>query len=86
MRKILISMFAVATLVVPASSAAADAPRADRYYTVVCVDPANPDVPLEAESIDAHAIEQGGKKHAIELFSANYPFHLDCTWEGPFTA
>jgi hypothetical protein len=86
MRKILISMFAGAALLVPASAATADTPRVDRYYTVVCVDPANPDVTLEAESIDAHAIEQGGKKHAIELFSANYPFHLDCTWEGPFPA
>jgi hypothetical protein len=86
MKKILLSTILGAAMLLPASAATADTPRVDRYYTVVCFDPADPETAIEAESIDAHAIEQGGKKHAIELFSQNYPFHLDCTWTGPFQA
>jgi len=36
-----------------------------------------------AGSVDARAIEQGGKGHAIELFNANHPA-WSCWAAGPF--
>ena len=63
---------------------AALAQRADRYYQVVCFDEQGQR--FEAESVDAHAVEQGGKGHAVELFSQNYPFRLTRSLEGPFTS
>jgi hypothetical protein len=56
--------------------------RADSYYTVMCIDPGGDEV--QAESVDARAIEQGGKAHAIELFNANHP-GWSCRADGPFT-
>jgi hypothetical protein len=47
----------------------------------MCTDPSGADV--VAESVDAHAIEQGGKDHAIELFNANHP-GWSCEAKGPF--
>jgi hypothetical protein len=46
--------------------------RADGYYTVVCSDGNS------YESVDAHAIEQGGKSGAIENFSTKTPLGLTC--------
>ena len=43
-------------------SASAATPRADRYYVVVCNG-------TEYESVDAHAVELGGKAYAVALFS-----------------
>ena len=57
--------------------------RADVFYTVHCLDPdGNPTV---NESVDAHAIEQGGKLGAIANFDANNPKGWFCWAEGPFT-
>lgn len=85
MRKLLIPVLAAMVLATWAPTAAsAGAPRADRYYTVFCVDPADPENTVEAESVDAHAIEQGGKAAAIAKFSENYPFGWTCWAEGPF--
>jgi hypothetical protein len=53
-------------------SAFAATPRADTYYTVVCDG-------IEYESVDAHAVDQGGKAHAVELF--NQHFGAGCSLE-----
>ena len=82
MRKILIPLFVVATLFASTPSATAGPTRADAYYTVMCIDPSGQQV--EAESVDARAIEQGGKAHAIELFNANHP-GWSCWAVGPIT-
>ena len=71
MRKILILTIACIAIVTTAGSAFAGAKRADRYYTVMCFDPTG--ALVQAESVDAHAIEQGGKGRAIDLFNANHP-------------
>jgi hypothetical protein len=71
MRKILIFTVACVAMVTTAGSAFAGAKRADTYYTVMCFDPMG--ALVQAESVDAHAIEQGGKRHAIDLFNANHP-------------
>jgi len=72
MRKILIPVVAgVLVLVVPASAATAGPKRTDRYYTVMCIDPDGQLV--QAESVDGHAIEQGGKGGAIDNFNENHP-------------
>jgi hypothetical protein len=71
MRKIVVIVIACATLFGTAGSAFAGAKRADSYYTVMCFDPAG--ALVEAESVDAHAIDQGGKRHAIDLFNAHHP-------------
>jgi hypothetical protein len=47
----------------------------------MCTDPGGHDV--VAESVDARAIEQGGKQHAIDLFNANHP-GWSCWADGPF--
>ena len=72
-----IATLAAATCLLLATAPAALA-RADAYYTVVCDDGNT------YESVDAHAIEQGGKVGAIENFSTKTPFGLDCWPEGPF--
>jgi hypothetical protein len=59
-------------------TALAATPRADAYYVVVCNG-------SEYESVDAHAVELGGKDHAVYLFSQHYPFGLECALQGPFT-
>jgi hypothetical protein len=60
-------------------SAFAATPRADRYYVVVCNG-------TEYESVDAHAVELGGKALAVSLFSEHYPFQLQCSLQPRFTA
>jgi len=73
MRTILIIAIACAALATTAGSAvAAGEKRADTHYVVMCYDPTG--TLVQAESVDAHAIEQGGKAHAIDLFNAH---HLD---------
>ena len=37
----------------------------------MCYDPTG--TLVQAESVDAHAMEQGGKAHAIDLFNAHHP-------------
>ena len=64
-----------------APTAFAGEKRADTYYTVNCIDPDGNHV--VAESVDAHAIEQGGKAAAIELFNEHHDGWL-CWAEGPF--
>jgi hypothetical protein len=83
MKKFVLS---VATGVVLLASApvALATPRADSYYEVWCTD-ADGNL-VQAESVDAHAIEQGGKANAIELFSRNYPFGWTCWAMGPFSS
>ena len=65
---------AAATLLMLATAPAALA-RADAYYTVVCDG-------VSYESVDAHAIEQGGKDDAVAHFGEKHG--VDCGLEGPF--
>lgn len=65
---------AAATLLVLAAAPAAMA-RAEAYYTVVCDG-------VSYESIDAHAIEQGGKDLAVAHFGEKHG--MSCGVEGPF--
>lgn len=67
-----------ATLCLLLATAPAALARSDAYYTVVCNDGNS------YESVDAHAIEQGGKAGAIDNFSTNTPLGLTCWPEGPF--
>jgi hypothetical protein len=55
--------------------------RADSYYTVHCIVGG---IEVLAESVDARAIEQGGKNHGIDNFNANHPDWF-CWPEGPFS-
>ena len=71
MRKLVFAVAVGALALAAAPSALAGPNRADGYYTVYCTDPDGNDV--VAESLDAHAIEQGGKDHAITLFNENHP-------------
>jgi hypothetical protein len=82
MRKLVLVAAVAALVLTSASSALAGPNRADSYYTVMCTDPGDQEV--VAESVDARAIEQGGKAHAIELFNANHP-GWSCWAAGPFT-
>ena len=78
----LVMAAAVGTLVLAtAPSALAGPNRADSYYTVMCIDPGGSEV--QAESVDARAIEQGGKGGAISNFNANHPA-WSCWAVGPF--
>jgi hypothetical protein len=72
-----------AALACASTPTAAFAQRADSYYEVWCTD-ADGNL-IQAESVDAHSIDQGGKGEAIKKFSENYPFGWTCWWEGPFT-
>ena len=49
--------------------------REDAYYTVVCDG-------ISYESVDAHAIEQGGKLDAVIQFGEKHG--MSCGVEGPF--
>ncbi len=75
MRKLVIPLIACLVVLGFAPAAVAATPRADRYYVVVC-DDGN-----EYEAVDAHAVEQGGKAHAVALFSQNTPLGLTCWLE-----
>jgi hypothetical protein len=78
------TLAAIAVLVVwvVAAPAAAAAPgRADTFYTFVCIDPDGNVV--EAESVDAHAVQQGGKLMGSAQWQAAHP-GWDCNAEGPF--
>jgi hypothetical protein len=72
-----LATLAAATLLLLATAPATMA-RAEAYYTVVCSDGNS------YESVDAHAIEQGGKSGAIDNFSTKTPLGLSCHPEGPF--
>ena len=82
MRKFVLSVIAGAAFLASSPTAVAATPRADTYYQVWCTD--GEGNLIHAESVDAHAIEQGGKAHAIELFNRNYPFGYTCWPVGPF--
>lgn len=64
-----------ATLLLVLATAPAALARADAYYTVVCDG-------VSYESVDATAIEQGGKLAAVLHFGAKHG--MDCDVEGPF--
>jgi hypothetical protein len=63
-----LATLAAATLLVLAAAPAAMA-RAEAYYTVVCDG-------VSYESVDAHAIEQGGKLAAVLHFGEKHD--MDC--------
>ena len=79
MRKLAIPLIAGLVALGFAPTALAATPRADRYYVVKCNDG------NEYEAVDARAVEQGGKAHAVALFSRNTPFGLTC-WLEPVTS
>ncbi len=81
MRKTMVMLAVAIAAVMAAPSAGATTPRADAYYEVWCIDPSG--ALVQAETVDAHAIEQGGKDHAIALFVANHPA-WNCWAVGPF--
>ncbi|HLA16190.1 MAG TPA: hypothetical protein VJZ72_04750 [Candidatus Limnocylindrales bacterium] len=81
MRKLALAAVAGALLMATAPIASASTPRADSYFEVWCF---NGSTWVQAESVDSHAIELGGKDTAIHLFSDNYPFGLTCE-SRPFT-
>jgi hypothetical protein len=83
MRKVLIPLALAATLLASTAPASFAANRVDRYYTVMCTDAQGNEV--QAESVDARAIEQGGKLQAIANFNENNPYGMYCWPEGPFT-
>ena len=67
---IVVGALALTLAIAPAALA-----RADAYYTVVCDG-------ISYESVDAHAIEQGGKDDAVAHFGETHG--MDCGLEGPF--
>jgi hypothetical protein len=69
MKRLAISCSVLALLVMTAPATLA---RADAYYTVVCDDGNT------YESVDAHAIDQGGKDDAIVHFNST-PLGLTCS-------
>ena len=82
MRKRLVISVLVGAALFGAVPTATAGSRADTYYTVHCTDPDGNAV--VAESVDARAIEQGGKRDAIKNFNDNHP-GWNCWPEGPFT-
>ena len=66
---------AAATLLVLATVPSALA-RADAYYTVVCDD-------VAYESVDARAVDQGGKDDAVAWFGEKH--ETVCQLAGPFS-
>ena len=82
MRKLVLATAAGALVLATAPAALAGSNRADSYYTVMCTDPDG--VASVAESVDAHATEQGGKAAAIGNFNASHPGWF-CWPEGPIT-
>ena len=71
-------------LMASAPTASASTSRADSYFEVWCRDAGGNLV--QAESVDAHAIELGHKDDAIALFNRNFPFGWTCWSIGPFTS
>jgi hypothetical protein len=65
----------VATLGLILASAPAALARADAYYTVVCDG-------VSYESVDAHAVDQGGKDDAVAQFGEKHG--MSCRLDGPF--
>lgn len=65
----------VGALILALAAAPAALARADAYYTVVCDG-------ISYESVDAHAIEQGGKADAVAHFGEKHG--MECGLEGPF--
>jgi hypothetical protein len=65
----------VATLGLVLASAPAALARADAYYTVVCDG-------VSYESVDAHAVDQGGKDDAVAQFGEKHG--MSCSLDGPF--
>jgi hypothetical protein len=84
MRRLALAVVTGALLMASAPIASASTPRADSYFEVWCLDTAGN--LIQAESIDAHAIQLGHKDDAIRLFTDNYPFGLTCWPVGPFTS
>jgi hypothetical protein len=82
MRKLALAAAVGMLVLATAPSALAGPNRADSYYTVMCTDPDGN--PTQAESVDARAIEQGGKRDAIDRFNANHPGWF-CWPDGPFS-
>lgn len=68
-----ITILAATTLLILTAPAALA--REDAYYTVVCDG-------VSYESVDARAIEQGGKDDAVAHFGEKHG--MDCGLEGPF--
>lgn len=69
------SMTLAAMTLIALATAPTVSARADGYYTVVCDG-------VSYESVDAHAIEQGGKDDAVADFGAKHG--MDCWLAGPF--
>jgi hypothetical protein len=65
----------VGALLVVLATAPSTMAREDAYYTVVCDG-------TSYESVDAHAIEQGGKLDAVIQFGEKHG--MSCGVEGPF--
>jgi hypothetical protein len=84
MRRLMIPLVVSTALAVwaPGPASAKGQGRQDAYYEVWCTTDTGELV--QAESVDAHAIEQGGKGHAIENFNEHYPFGWTCWPVGPF--
>ena len=80
-----ISAFAIAfVLLLAAAPAVFAAPgRADTFYPFNCIDPDGN--PVTAESVDAHAIEQGGKLMGSAHWGLAHPDY-ECWVEGPFSS
>ena len=83
MRKVVFAAAVGLAALATAPSALAGPNRADSYYTVHCTDPDGS--PTVNESVDAQAIDQGGKLGAIANFNANHE-GWTCWVEGPFGA
>jgi hypothetical protein len=69
-----LATLAATTLFVLATAPAAMA-RAESYYTIVCDG-------ISYESVDARAIDQGGKAAAVAHFGEKHG--MDCGYVGPF--
>jgi hypothetical protein len=69
-----LATLAATTLLVLAAAPGAMA-RAEAYWTVVCDG-------IAYESVDAHAIDQGGKEAAVIAFGEKHG--MDCRVDGPF--
>jgi hypothetical protein len=80
----LVSALAIASVVLlGAAPAVLAAPgRADTFYTFRCIDPDGN--LITAESVDARAIEQGGKLMGSANWELAHPDY-DCWVEGPFS-